>query len=568
MNQMSCFRRSLRALLLIAAFSGRLDASPPAASGLRVVAITGGQPPGVPTEYVFTNSWIGVPVLNNAGQVAFPRSFGSPQDDFGIGVWAETDENLRLIAANGIPAPGRPNEVITFPPSSFDSGGFAFNDRGQVVFFASVGPANDPSSSVDGVWIGDGESVSLVTSGSFSSPLKGSDAINIGEGPVINRNGAVAFQTYSLDWPTYPYYQEVLWTANDNGLTQKAVTGVEIDLNMSPPLEFYDLTSPILNRNGHVSFFAVEKYRGFGIWVNDDGKLDSIALDGKLAPGLAGDVHFDFNPDFGATFYRATMNATGDMLFFNRLVGSSVNANNSDSLWRWHSGELSLVAREGDQAPGMTSGVTFNAFQNLIGPSGPVLSDSNDFAFMASLRGDGIDAQNRLSIWKVTDDGFRLVAQTGSLVPDFDSGATFDYLETPMLNDDGRIAFYGQARYRDEDGEIRQFLGIWAEDESGSLQLVVRQGQVVDTDQGPNVDLKTIVDFALPRPDRFFQGRWERDQPHAFNNSGQIAFIARFEDGREALLVTSPLIIPEPSGTVILLAVLILTNRVPLAFMT
>jgi hypothetical protein len=67
-----------------------------------------------------------------------------------------------------------------------------------------------------------------------------------------------------------------------------------------------------------------------------------------------------------------------------------------------------LLAREGDQAPGLSDGVVFDRF------SDPVLGAAGDIAFFVRLRGTGVDRTNQDAIYLRTKDGrTRLVARRG-----------------------------------------------------------------------------------------------------------------------------------------------------------
>jgi hypothetical protein len=118
-------------------------------------------------------------------------------------------------------------------------------------------------------------------------------------------------------------------------------------------------------------------------------------------------------------------------------------------LWAGTGGNLKLVAREGDQAPG-AGGATFASFGSV---SGPLLNDLGETAFIAKLQGAGITSANDFGIWATDSSGqLRLIVREGDTIEvapnDFrvldilNNGGDFPF--RPKLNNLGQIAFYAK----------------------------------------------------------------------------------------------------------------------------
>ena len=129
------------------------------------------------------------------------------------------------------------------------------------------------------------------------------------------------------------------------------------------------------------------------------------------APGLPG-VTFSALGD-PVLANDATNN--GGLAFSGTLKGTGVLAANDASLW-WQpkGGVVTLLAREGSQAPGCPSGASFKAFTSLAyagGNSGPL------FLGTLALGGGGVTSVNDIGVWGVDSTGaLRLLFREGDSV--------------------------------------------------------------------------------------------------------------------------------------------------------
>jgi len=86
-------------------------------------------------------------------------------------------------------------------------------------------------------------------------------------------------------------------------------------------------------------------------------------------------------------------------------------------------------------------------------------------------------------------------------------------------------------------------LGLWATDTNGLVELIAREGDLIQIAPG---DFRTIKDLSLSD----------------FNNMGELAFLANFTDGSEGIFVSNAVATPEPGGLALLgLAVPVLLRR-------
>jgi hypothetical protein len=93
---------------------------------LTAVALPGDPAPGTSTTF---RNFVGFPVINGAGEVAFVGNFGTPDDE---GVFKESGGTLTAIALPGDPAPDTGGATFT------DFGGLVLNGAGEVAFTGNL----------------------------------------------------------------------------------------------------------------------------------------------------------------------------------------------------------------------------------------------------------------------------------------------------------------------------------------------------------------------------------------------------------------------------------------------
>ena len=138
------------------------------------------------------------------------------------------------------------------------------------------------------------------------------------------------------------------------------------------------------------------------------------------------------------------INRAGAVAFEGLLSGSGVNANNNAGIWCTVGGNLRLIARSGNQAPGAPAGVDFESFGSFV------LNSQGEIAFEAgTTAGDGIWAQNTLGQLTL----IALVGQPLQLGPgqfldpaylSFAGDSGNEDGQQSGFNDLGRVAFWAE----------------------------------------------------------------------------------------------------------------------------
>jgi hypothetical protein len=388
---------------------------------LSLVARTGSQAPGAPGGVNFRIDpafELFSPVLNDAGQTAFYGGLTNGS----IGFWSEGSGDLALVARSGVQAPGAPAGVNL----SFSSGLNPFhldwpklNNSGQTLFVGSLTGAGVNSTNNWGVWSNAFGSLELVARAGDQVPGGPSGmtyGTNTAAAPIpvfstaLNHVGRIALWANVSGTGVVDDQSYGIWSGHSKNLTLAALSG---DAAPGTPsgVRFEILSGPVaLNNLGQIVLGAnlvgtgVNNSNLEGLWSNRSGNLELIARRGSQAAGTPIGVNYLFGPPS-----YPVLNDAGKIAFRSYLTGSGVNSTNELGIWSDGSGELTLVARTGSQAPGTDEGVNF--FDLHL----PSINSAGQTAFRANLIGDGVDVTNNRGIWATDTKGaLQLIVRTGN----------------------------------------------------------------------------------------------------------------------------------------------------------
>ncbi|QDS99333.1 hypothetical protein HG15A2_26550 [Adhaeretor mobilis] len=470
------------------------------AAELRKVALSGELVPG--NSGVFAG--FGVPVLNDAGQVAFVGT--RIVNGFGTfnGIWSEGNGSMALVAEAGSLAPGTTQNFLSFQR-------LALNDAGQTHFCGSTADGI-------GIWSEGNGPLSLVAIEGHAAPNTSGVFWSVANGfpiPVFNDTGQTTI-IGTVITPGIPDNQQGIWATKSGTLALVALAGDAAPTNS--PGEFFanPFSNPVINSEGHLAFLGgltgppeVGGNFGTAVWLEADGILTEVARTGVSIPGTTHTVLGFDNPvinDLGRTAFRGHL-----------------NGNAGWGVWSEGSGNLDLVARTGDEAPGTTA-----SFSTL---HLPVLSNTGETAFQGALFGPGVDQNNSSGIWAERDGSLALVARAGDIAPG--TNAPFSYFtneNNPVINALGQVAFTARAGGAD---------GIWAQDSSGVLSLIALEGDTIDVGNGGNPDLRTIAHLDFISNSLVMNSGNGDGRPSGLNDLGQLAFRAMFTDSTSGIFVSS-----------------------------
>jgi len=485
-------------------------------SGVKVVIRTGQEAPGVSGTQFHTLTSL---ALNNSGQVAFIATLtgGGITNDNNEGIWLVDSESLVLVMREGMNALGIAGKH--FSGISFPTKGPLLNDNGQIAFMTSFSPADLTSTTSQGIWVGTAASLSLVARSGASAPGVGSSFFSRFDDFRLNGTGQVAFIASLVGGYATSDTNEGIWAGTPGNVAMiirktLATTPTQNSIVRTDRPAFDGLS---INDDGRVMFRAqfpttvtpvtepsgatgVQVSYNHGLFMKPGGSL--VVKPGDNAHGV-----FDFKylnePGFNATASYAFAAST-----------SATHDNANSGIWIHREGTRYRVASENTRPIGTAAGVVFS---DLAGVK-VALNNQDKIAFSAGLGGTGVTDANNIGIWAGAGGALSLVAREGTSAVGA-PGTNFSFLGGPLLNNVGDVAFgailAGGGVVSSNDG------GIWAT-RQGLLSIVAREGDSYEVAPGL---IRTVIEL---KPGL------------AFNDSGQVAFLARFSDDTIGLVVVTP----------------------------
>ena len=284
--------------------------------------------------------------------------------------------------------------------------------------------------------------------------LTGSSAVGIPSAtyeeffrPRMNERGQVAFAAVIDGAAITSDSDSGIWSETGNaGLRLIAREGSPIPGSSSA--FFGGLTTLLINNNQETAFFSTlrESVPRQAFWID---KIDTgpeiVARTSDLAPGTPGSAVFT---SFDSVDFRFS---DAGIVFGAETGGLEVSG--GDGFWGMLNGEsLSLIAFEGQAAPGAEVGVVFSDL--LLSTSsglGFALGDRGEFVFGAVLSGPGVNASNDRGLWMRTQSGvLQLVAREGQVITiEVDGSQQVRTIQTlSFFNDDKTINFSGDVLFR------------------------------------------------------------------------------------------------------------------------
>jgi len=526
---------------------------------VRTVSLTGQPAPGIDGTFSDFRGkvWDELPVaLNERGHVAFYAEVSGAAivEDNDSGLWSEGGGNgLAIVAREGSLVMGAPTPFGDFTTGFYSD--LALSRQGDIAFrhegLISTGNSIEPGGA-NGLFYAD-HAGTVGTIAYRGGPAAIEDkvfadidirSITVNQppaaSPILNEAGNAAFVgilspgngvTDDNRWG--------IWRYNRQGGLQLFIRAGVPAPGATESIWFFEPDIAINNQN-EVAFRGrpgeFQQGPGSGIWVaNANAELRQVARTGESAPGTATTFNYLSAPAF---------NSGGHVAFFAVLNPDTAQASYGSGVWReTAANSLQLVARSGDAAPGTQAFFSFVNSESEL----PGLNDSGEMAFVSDLSGPEVSELNDTGIWKVNANGsLALVAREGDAAPGT-AGVFAPYgLGGAFINGAGQVAFYGGI----SDGGLNPTnnFGIWAQSLDGEVHLIAHTGGYLDVSDTPGVtDLRQIA--VLYSPLAFGNGN---GRPSAFNDRGQIAFMAAFTDGTSGVFVSHVVAIPEPASVSIL----------------
>jgi hypothetical protein len=142
----------------------------------------------------------------------------------------------------------------------------------------------------------------------------------------------------------------------------------------------------------------------------------------------------------------------------------------------------------------------------------------------------GLTTLNDSGIWSEGGTGLQLIARENDPAPGVPAGVLFDVLSAPAMNATGRLVF--TADLRGTGVTTANNTGLWAQDDNGALALILREGDAVDVDDGPGIDMRTVSQIGF-----WSDGAGEDGARTGLNEVGELVFTAAFTDSSTGVFV-------------------------------
>ncbi|MEZ6318681.1 MAG: GC-type dockerin domain-anchored protein [Phycisphaerales bacterium] len=225
---------------------------------------------------------------------------------------------------------------------------------------------------------------------------------------------------------------------------------------------------PDVNASGQAAFTGILTGTGvdftnsWGVYAGAAGAVAQAGRTGQALPGAPGVTLL--NP-----LGPAWIADSGTTLFRTALTGASITADNDWAICASSGGSLSVMAREGDQAPGAPAGINYGVLDQFqLTPGGRV-------AFDCLLAGAGVSLANDGAVVAGAMAGATVIAREGDAAPGL-AGVTLFNVGRGLTNDAGDVAYLATLAGSGVSGanDVALYLGT-----AGAVAPVLREGDAL-----------------------------------------------------------------------------------------
>ncbi len=404
-------------------------------------------------------------------------------------------QNHEVVMAVGDPVPGLPGVTIqqtsNFDPPQIDQNGTVIF-RGRLVG-GSVSAVDDRAYFLGR---GNGDLQMILQAGTQAPGLPAgillrntTSSAGLNGFPRISPFGEMLFFQSALYDPVTPANtpstaDTAFFWGSAGGLMLLAREGDQVPF-LAPGVTWGSLAGGLqntqINASGSVVFLAA----AVGATAADDGllvtgipgNLSLVSREGDVLP--VGSVVM---PVSGLTqlSFVTQMNAAGQVLHemrFATALPSTATTANDRALAIWTAGVDTIIAREGDPAPGLP-GATFGNPTATWSPSvgSSAFTNSGKTTFLATVIGGSVTPSTDQVVYVGGTAGLTLVLQKGDPAPGLIGGETFGTTNAISLscNDAGEVAFINSLLGATTSTDSSMWVGS-----AGNLQAIAREGDVV-----------------------------------------------------------------------------------------
>ena len=364
--------------------------------GATALVLREGDPTGITPTTVFS----AVPYPNFTGGGRFGLIAATqdtslppnPPQPIRLGIFNEVSSppGFAVVARDGDAVPGFPPPGMTFS----GVGPAPMTDSGQRAFASNKSGA---------MWLTDDSGVVFAAlSGAPAPGAPSAQRYGAFFEPALSASGKIAYAATLLNAaPATQPVGSAIWLRRSSGIpelvarTGGAVQGTAFvfkDLSAHPVIAEPVAGNPVTAFWSRLEPGKVTESDDTAIWVYTTTLGNAPRLrEGSLATGAGPGVFFDELPrTFSMT---ADFGSSAAIALRGSLRGSGVSDQNNSGIWLSRQGSLSMVAREGDQAPRLPAGAVFASF------SDPAVTDRGQVVFLARVRGGATTAATSVVLY-------------------------------------------------------------------------------------------------------------------------------------------------------------------------
>lgn len=421
---------------------------------LRLAARQGDPVPGLDTNLTIRS----LPPLtlymrmDASGQIAFNAQLAGPGITFDNDtcLLAGQPGNLRVVAREGNPAPGLPATYLLGDLGSLNATDFVVGLPGQTALRARLrGAATLPDDAA--IWLESANGLERIVWEGMPVPgFPGgvnfkSVYLSVPTATACNPAGELAFVA-ELEGPGFDLSNNAsLWVATTNGLDRLLNEGDGLGLPVGLSYSrFGDVTMNVASQLCFVAGLDGATHSNDSAIVTGFlAALDIFAREGDLAPGTTNNTVFA-----DLTLVHPVLGAGGEVVFASRVEGPSVGTTNNWGIWSGPPGDLRLVSRRGDPAPGLGDDVVFHELFSQTFDL-PTINRHGELFYRTHVQGPGIGLDNNQVLWAGTPGFIRPIMQRADFI-DLGGGDVRKVFSFRLVHgsggQDGRTGSFNDAR--------------------------------------------------------------------------------------------------------------------------
>ncbi len=487
-----------------------------AVGAINTIALSGSTAPGISDAELYS---FGLPSLNADGDAVLTATLelgpGSVNSANDGAVYKINQGSWSLVSREGASAPGISGATFShFSSVAIDDAGHMLL-RGEMSQTGSITTGNN-----QGLWRYSSSGSLLARTGSTGVPGMASSNTFSSlplEESLLSADGRAVFLT-QLTWSSGITFNNDrgIWSydGTSGALISREGSTIAPDTGMGT---FSIFSEPVINDNNQIAFSGVLNLGGNINTTNRQGIWKYNQGVGELIARTGQDVPGVSNVSFQA-LSRPSINNVDQVAF-----RGTITSGETQGVWRYTENQGELIALAGvSDAPGAPDAL-------FAGFGSPFLSDTGDMFFRATLQNGtgGVNTSNQTGLWKMGQSQNALLFRTGSVgVPGLPAAHFADFT-TMAVNEVGSLVVSatltnGIAGITTENDE-----GIWFADAEGNKSLIAREGDLLAG--------KTISSLSFTGNSSGSDG-----QRTGFNSLDQLIFRATFTDGDSGIFLYSP----------------------------